>query len=311
VVGPGNRLLSDGTFDYQYDAEGNQTKKTEIATGEFTEYEFDHRGRLTSATTKSSGGIILSESSYTYDAFDRRIAKTVDVDGVCSQAPETEIFVYNCTDIWADFDTAGNITARYLIGSGTDELIARWRPGESTVWYLTDRLGTVRDLIDASGIVINQINYDSFSNIQSQTNAAVADRFLFTGREFDAELGQYYYRARYYDANTGRFASQDPIGFQSGDTNLYRYVMNSPAQFRDPSGQLALTEYISLSCEILSAASAGITIGEIVRDVFEGSASATDVAASLRDLLLGRTRSPLDPRAFNPRALICASASLA
>src|SRR6478609_8865302 len=46
----------------------------------------------------------------------------------------------------------------------------------------------------------------------------------------------YYYRARYYDPALGRFISEDPIGFASQDTNLYRYVWNSPTSFRDPSG---------------------------------------------------------------------------
>jgi RHS repeat-associated protein len=51
-----------------------------------------------------------------------------------------------------------------------------------------------------------------------------------------AETGQYYYRARYYDAAVGRFISEDPIGFIAGDTNLSRYVDNSPTNFVDPSG---------------------------------------------------------------------------
>ncbi len=48
--------------------------------------------------------------------------------------------------------------------------------------------------------------------------------------------GLYYNRARWYDANIGRFISEDPIGFGSSDTNLYRYAGNDPVNFRDPSG---------------------------------------------------------------------------
>ncbi|MDX9715704.1 MAG: RHS repeat-associated core domain-containing protein [Dissulfurispiraceae bacterium] len=50
------------------------------------------------------------------------------------------------------------------------------------------------------------------------------------------ETGLYYYRARYYDANTGRFISKDPIGFSAGDVNLYRYVGNNPVNWTDPEG---------------------------------------------------------------------------
>jgi RHS repeat-associated protein len=52
----------------------------------------------------------------------------------------------------------------------------------------------------------------------------------------DQETGLYYYRARYYDSSIGRFVSEDPIGFDGRDANLYRYVGNSPVNYIDPSG---------------------------------------------------------------------------
>ncbi len=57
-----------------------------------------------------------------------------------------------------------------------------------------------------------------------------------TAREWDAETGMYYYRARYYAPNVKRFTSEDPIRFASGDTNWYRYVGNDPINFTDPLG---------------------------------------------------------------------------
>lgn len=59
---------------------------------------------------------------------------------------------------------------------------------------------------------------------------------MYTGREFDSETGLQYNRGRYYDATTGRWISQDPLGFSAGDSNLYRYVANSPTNGTDPSG---------------------------------------------------------------------------
>ncbi|MFM5961553.1 MAG: RHS repeat-associated core domain-containing protein, partial [Dolichospermum sp.] len=64
--------------------------------------------------------------------------------------------------------------------------------------------------------------------------------YLFTGREFDKETGLQYNRARYYNQATGRFLSEDPIAFKSGDVNLYRYALNSPIKFNDPSGKTAI-----------------------------------------------------------------------
>jgi RHS repeat-associated protein len=63
-------------------------------------------------------------------------------------------------------------------------------------------------------------------------------RYGYTGRELDSETGLYYYRARYYAPTTGRFISEDPMGFGAGDTNLYRYVFNNATNYTDPSGQI-------------------------------------------------------------------------
>ncbi len=93
-----------------------------------------------------------------------------------------------------------------------------------------------REIADASGAVLDEISYDSFGNVLSETNPEQGDRFKFTGREYSPELGIYYYRARWYDPGSGRFISQDPIGFSAGDPNLYRYVGNAPGDGTDPEG---------------------------------------------------------------------------
>ncbi|MHB1038450.1 MAG: RHS repeat-associated core domain-containing protein, partial [Pirellulales bacterium] len=61
-------------------------------------------------------------------------------------------------------------------------------------------------------------------------------RFTYTARELDSDTGLYYYRARWYDAATGKFMSEDPIDFAGGDENLYRYCANNPLLLSDPSG---------------------------------------------------------------------------
>jgi RHS repeat-associated protein len=61
-------------------------------------------------------------------------------------------------------------------------------------------------------------------------------RYQYTCQENDAAAGLMYYDARWYDTATGKFMSQDPIGFRAGDENLYRYVKNNPVTFFDPSG---------------------------------------------------------------------------
>jgi RHS repeat-associated protein len=103
------------------------------------------------------------------------------------------------------------------------------------VWALADNQGTIRDLIDHAGNNVSQIDYDSFGRIVSQTGSSNF-RYGYTGREQDNETGLDYYRARYYDSANGRFISEDPLGFGAGDSNLTRYVGNSPTNGTDPSG---------------------------------------------------------------------------
>ncbi len=70
----------------------------------------------------------------------------------------------------------------------------------------------------------------------TRAESAFDNTTLYTGREFDSETGLYYYRARYYHAELGQFISRDPIGYEAGDVNLYRYVGNRPVVFVDPNG---------------------------------------------------------------------------
>ncbi|MEB3220007.1 MAG: putative Ig domain-containing protein [Nostocales cyanobacterium 94392] len=235
VIGANNQILSNGEFNYSYDNEGNLTSKTNIATGDITTYTYDFRNRLVKVVDTDTNGNTIQTVEFRYDAFDRRISKTVD--------GETTYFINDGDDIWAELNQAGEIVNRYLQGGNVDELIARYNSDEGTNWYLTDRLGTIRDIVNEVGNLVNSINYNSFGEILGQTNPNEDDRFAFTGREYDEETGLYYYRARYYDLSLGRFISQDPIGFGGEDANLYRYVGNNPVNATDPSGLFAAIAY--------------------------------------------------------------------
>ena len=99
-----------------------------------------------------------------------------------------------------------------------------------TVYFVPDHLGSTRALTDSSGAVVESVSYDSFGNGSSHLA-----RYGYTGREWDAEADLYYYRARWYEAQLGRFISEDPIGLRGG-INLYAYVGNNPTGFIDPEG---------------------------------------------------------------------------
>jgi RHS repeat-associated protein len=85
---------------------------------------------------------------------------------------------------------------------------------------------------DAAGDVLNSMKYGPFG----ETPALSGTPFGYTGQRYDAELQAYYYKARYYSPEIGRFLSPDPIGFDAGDMNLYAYVGNDAVNLTDPAG---------------------------------------------------------------------------
>jgi RHS repeat-associated protein len=156
-------------------------------------------------------------ATYTYDALGRRI-------GIDDSGTQTWT-VYNGKSAdanpYADFTSSGALKMRYLDGLAVDEILAQTDASGDTSWYLTDQLGSVVAIASTSA-VLDQIVYDPFGNIVTQTNATDAVRFGFAGMEYDSTTGLYYDHARYYDPAIGRFVSQDPKGFAAGDTNLYQ-----------------------------------------------------------------------------------------
>ena len=229
TTGTGNELTSDGTYDYTFDADGNMVTKTDIATGVEDVYTYDFRNRLTEVQ-QVSGGVTTTLAQYTYDALDRRI-------GV-SEGGTTTWTLYDgmSTTPVLDFNGSGTQTARYLYAPAVDMLLARETPSGGTAWYLTDRLGSVGDIVDNSGAVIDHIAYGAFGNVVSESNPSAGDQFKYAGMRYDAVSGLYYDNARWYDPASGRFVNLDPKGFAAGDADLYRYVGNSPTNAIDPSG---------------------------------------------------------------------------
>jgi RHS repeat-associated protein len=234
-----------------------------------TAYTWDTRGRLTGATTIDTSSRIIAQTAYQYDVQDRRIGRTENSEGVIVDRDRYLYQGEHVAAVASDSDGDGNyrITDRYLHSMATDAVLSMVSSVEATgasvnapttaslasaelLWTLTDHLGSVRDVVSAGGSIVRQhINYDAFGNrvgevhrsstgalINSDSAAAVDALFGYAGREWDDSIDLQYNRARWYDPATGRFISQDPIGFEAGDANLYRYVGNGPTNFVDPSG---------------------------------------------------------------------------
>ncbi len=289
-TGSNNQLLSDGTFNFTYDDEGNRTSRTKIATGEVTEYSWDHRNRLVQVVEKDAQGQVTQTVDYTYDVFDRRIAKSVTP---AVGPAHVEQFIYDGPHIALRFEN-GNLASRYLHGPAIDQILADEQMDLTTgttdtvLWPLTDNLGTVRDLAEfdaptGTTSVVNHIHYDAFGNITSESNATIDHLFAYTGRDGDSDVDLQYNRARWYDPVQGRWLSQDPIGFSAGDANLYRYVENGVTGAVDPSGLAdfpAGTKYIRRDWWVKKSLVPGVPDELLVQDVYVGAGGIAAVGRS-------------------------------
>ena len=133
---------------------------------------------------------------------------------------------------------------RYFQGAGVDQLLAQENLTEATGsanrvwWVLPDHLGSTTELVDTLGKVVAHYQYDSFCVLLDGRENVT--RYQFTGREHDSNTDLNYHRARWYDPLTGKWMSEDPIGFAAGDANVTRYVGNGVLNGVDPSGRIPL-----------------------------------------------------------------------
>jgi RHS repeat-associated protein len=226
VVNAGNQLTADTMHSYQYDDNGNLTRRTLLVTGNYTQYTYDAENRLIKVEEFAAGNPTPAfTSTYRYDGLGRRIEKVGN--------GQTTRYIYDGEDILLEYDGANVLQARYIHGPGIDEPIAVTK-GSSTYFYHQDGLGSVTDLTDSTGTTAKSYSYDAYGNIL-ESPGAVDQPYTYTGREFDSESGLYYYRARYYDPRSARFLQKDPMRFVNG-VNLYAYTMNNPTNFADPLG---------------------------------------------------------------------------
>ncbi|MCC6123338.1 MAG: RHS repeat-associated core domain-containing protein [Pirellulales bacterium] len=260
ATGDHNRMTSDGNFTYEYDGEGNRTAKTAADGLSRVVYEWDYRNRLTKVPFLSRASTQIAWENadtdkvvdYAYDVFNRLIHKEAEDFDLATV--NQEAYVYDGQHVALKFArgdgddmAASDLAARYLYGPAVDMVMAEEATSGATsgnvLWMLADNQGTIRDVAiyddqadEAS--VVNHLTYGAFGNLTENDlrDPDFDPTFSYTGRQFDADADLYYYRARWYDAQTGRFIGEDPLGFAAGDANLARYCGNGPTIFSDPSG---------------------------------------------------------------------------
>jgi RHS repeat-associated protein len=227
-----NRLLNDAGGAYTYDNNGNLTARGARTFG------YDSVNRLVSF---SKPGVT---ATYQYDYLNRRVAKAVN--GV------TREFLYDGAQIVAEY-AGGAQVARYVHGFSLDEPLIILRGGQA-YFYHADGPGSVVAITNIAGQVLQRYGYDSWGNLRLNngsfgfSGAGLVNTLVFTGREYDDESNLYHYRARTYDPAIGRFIQKDPRQgglSQPQSQNLYPYALNNPQNVLDPTGEIALIEYIN------------------------------------------------------------------
>jgi RHS repeat-associated protein len=222
-----NQLVEDSSFSYQYDNNGNLTRKTPKTSGPFTSYEYDAENRLVRVVINGT------TANYRYDGLGRRVEKEVINVGTTVTR-----YVHDNEDILLELDGSNNIVARYTHGPGIDEPLIMEKNAQA-FYYHADGLGSITELTNQSGTVAQRYTYSSFGKIESQLDANFIQPYTFTAREFDPETGQYFYRSRILDHAAGRFSQEDIL---RGSPNLpesfnyYAYVGNNPVTRKDPLG---------------------------------------------------------------------------
>ncbi|MBP9854381.1 MAG: DUF1080 domain-containing protein [Candidatus Omnitrophica bacterium] len=230
----GNRIYSDGVsyitnnlnqytqvggINYTYDSNGN------MKTRGVTNYGYDFENRLSSV----SGGIPLGgrvNATYLYDGLGRRIRKTVN--------SAVTKFVYDGDRVIEERNSSGGLIAEYVYGAGLDEVLVMTRATGERYYYIYDGLGSVIQLTNAQGQVVESYSYDPYG--KPLNVSYLGNPYMFTGALYDREIGLYYMRARMYDPTIGRFLQRDPLGYIDS-VNLYTYVVNNPINLIDPMGE--------------------------------------------------------------------------
>ena len=234
-----NELLGYNDIEYDYDANGNMTKK--IAGGDVTTYVYNTENRLTEVWEGEPGTCSLT-AVYYYDPFGRRLWK--EVNGIRTY------YMYADEGLVAEINPSGTVTKSYgwQPGStwGTDPLfMAEDSDEDGTIdyyFYHNDHLGTPQKMTDPSGAVVWSATYSSFGEAHVDPASTVVNNLRFPGQYEDQETGLHYNFHRFYEPSLGKFFRVDPFGLNGG-TNLFAYSQNNPINSFDSYGLKCIITY--------------------------------------------------------------------
>jgi RHS repeat-associated protein len=255
---------ADDWANPKYDRAGNMilvASPTEAVPDRALWCTYDAWNRMTASYLDDGDGVFepgtgdTQVGAYAYDALNRRTSKTAEGATTHFYLSEQNQVLEERTGTDA-FATVQNVWGQRYV----DDLVLRDRDTSPTrdgvsderFYALQDANWNMVALFDASsGEVAERYTYTAYGKCEVRMddfepavdNESAYDwRSLYTTRELDPETGLYYYRARYYDADMGRFVGRDPILYAAMDLNLYGYADDSPIGSTDPTGEYTISK---------------------------------------------------------------------
>lgn len=234
-----NAYLTVGTATLIHDSSGNLTDD-----GIHT-YWYDYMSRLKRVELKADNSLV---AEFSYDALGRLVSRTV--------GSTTTTFHYDFRFRVIEEQVGGATSATYIFGPEQDEILQMVR-GVETYFFHSDTRGNVLAATDSTGNVVERYQYDPYGRVSifdalglPLAKSSIDNPFFFKGKMYNSETGLYYFRARFYSPDLGRFITRDPAGFQDG-LNLYEYALSDPINFDDLFGfEAKPTESCSVSGSI-------------------------------------------------------------
>ena len=290
-------LRKYGEWYFNYDANGNMIargrngiEKTSMASdalfegydfssdkGELWTYEYDLSNRLVKVNYSGSGKNGLKEKcKYTYDYRGLCIAKT--------SGNEIEYNEYTADGKLIYTEKKGYIADYVYSGTSIFAEIRIQDEKKEIFYHHTDHLGTTEAITDESGTIVWKASYEAFGAVLCENGTKVFEA-SFTGKFFDKDIGLYYFNARWYDAEIGRFVTQDPA---RDGLNWYAYCSNNPLKFVDNDGCIA--DYFWDAASLAAGAvSFGYNIhhGNTKEAIFDAIGMVADAAALAIPLVPG------------------------